>query len=109
MNAVYLDRVQEFPLALIFFSSLEFQCNCIKNKYSDKTKTDTDTLMYKIKTENVYEDLCKDKELFDFSDYKKNSKYDDGANYCCCWWTKIWRLQKCFDHYVIYVAWFELN
>ena len=30
--------------------------------------------MYKIKTENVYEDLYKDKELFDFSDYKKKFK-----------------------------------
>ena len=29
--------------------------------------TDTDDLMYKIETENVYEDLYKDKELFNFS------------------------------------------
>ena len=29
--------------------------------------TDTDDLMYKIETENVYEDLYKDKELLNFS------------------------------------------
>ena len=29
--------------------------------------TDTDSLMYIIETENVYEDFYKDKELFDFS------------------------------------------
>ena len=33
--------------------------------------TDTDNLFYEIKTENVYEDLLKDKELFDNSDYPK--------------------------------------
>ena len=42
--------------------------------------TDTDNLMYKIETENVYEDLYKDKELFDFSNYAKDSKYRSGAN-----------------------------
>ena len=37
--------------------------------------TDTDSLFYKIKTDNVYEDLLKDKELFDNSDYPKNSAF----------------------------------
>ena len=31
--------------------------------------TDTDSLMYEIKTEEVYEDFSSDKELFDFSNY----------------------------------------
>ena len=31
--------------------------------------TDTDSLLYKIKAENIYEDFYKDKELFDFSNY----------------------------------------
>ena len=39
------------------------------------TLTDTDTLMYKIETENVNEDLYKDKELFDFNNCPKDSKY----------------------------------
>ena len=42
--------------------------------------TNTDSLMYKIKTENVYEDLYKDKELLDFSSYPKDSKYYNGPN-----------------------------
>ena len=33
--------------------------------------TDTDSLFYEIKTDDVYEDLLKDKELFDNSDYPK--------------------------------------
>ena len=42
----------------------------IKNKYDNKSEllfTDTDSLLYKMKTENVYEDFCSDKEMFDFS------------------------------------------
>lgn len=36
---------------------------------------DNDSLIYKIEAENVYENSYKDKELFDFSDYPKDSKY----------------------------------
>ena len=39
--------------------------------------------MYEIKaekTKNVYKDLCKDKEFFDFSNYPKDSKYYNGVN-----------------------------
>ena len=56
----------------------DFHYNCIKNKHGDKAEmilTDTDTLIYKIKTEDVYEDLYKDKELFNISNYPKDSKY----------------------------------
>ena len=37
--------------------------------------TDTDSLFYEIKTDDVYEDLLKDKELFDNSDYSKNNAF----------------------------------
>ena len=37
--------------------------------------TDTDSLCYAIKTDDVYEDLYKDRELFDNSDYSKESKF----------------------------------
>ena len=60
-----------------------FHYNYIKNKYGDKAEillTDTDSLMYKTKTENVYEDFCKDENLFDFRNYPKHSKYYNGAN-----------------------------
>ena len=52
----------------------KFHYDDIKNKYDNKSKllfTDTDSLMYEIKTEGVYEDVHKDfnsdKEMFDFS------------------------------------------
>ena len=40
----------------------------IKNKYDNISKllfTGTDSLMYEIKTENVYEDFSRDKEKFE--------------------------------------------
>ena len=36
--------------------------------------TDTDSLCYEIKTDDVYKDLFQDKKLFDNSDYSKNSE-----------------------------------
>ena len=37
--------------------------------------TDTDSLVYEIKNGNVYEQCFKDKHLFDFSGYHKDSIY----------------------------------
>ena len=42
--------------------------------------TDTDSLVYEIKDENVYEQCFKEKELFDFSGYSKDSVYFDDTN-----------------------------
>ena len=36
--------------------------------------------MYKIKTENVYEDFNSDKEMLEFSNYSTKSKYYDNSN-----------------------------
>ena len=50
----------------------EFHYGYIKNKYDNKLKlllTDTDNLMYEIKTEDVYEDFSSNKEMFEFSNY----------------------------------------
>ena len=60
-----------------------FHYNYIKNKYGNKPKmllTDTYSLKYKIETENVNDDLYKDKELFGFNNYPKDSKYYNAAN-----------------------------
>ena len=60
----------------------EFHYDYIKNKYGNKLKllfTDTDSLMYEIKAENVYEDFSSDKEMFEFSNSLK-SKYYDNSN-----------------------------
>ena len=42
--------------------------------------TDTDSLVYDIKGNNVYEECFKDRELFDFSEYPVDSKYYDVTN-----------------------------
>ena len=50
----------------------QFHYDYIKNKYDSNLKllfTDTDTLMYEIKTEDVYEDFSNNKEISDFSSY----------------------------------------
>ena len=53
-----------------------YECNygCIKNKYDNNSRllfTGTDSLMYENKTEDIYEDFRKDKEIFVFSNYSK--------------------------------------
>ena len=37
--------------------------------------TDTDSLTYEIKSEDIYEEFSKHKHLFDFSNYPKDSKF----------------------------------
>ena len=53
----------------------------LKRKYDVKLLfTDTDSLVYEIKTNDVYEDFYKGKDLFDFSDYPQDSKFFDLVN-----------------------------
>ena len=42
--------------------------------------TDTDSLTYEIEAEDVYKDLWNDKDMFDNSDYPKNSPFYYNAN-----------------------------
>ena len=42
--------------------------------------TDTDSLAYEIKSEDVYEEFFKYKDLFDFSNYSKDSRFFDSTN-----------------------------
>ena len=61
----------------------EFHCDYIGHKYGEKSRllfTDTDSLMYGIKTEYVHEDFSNDKEMFDFSNYSNKSKYYDNPS-----------------------------
>ena len=61
----------------------EFHYDSIKNKYGNNSRllfTDTDSLMYETKTEDVYEDFSNDKDIFDFSSYSAKSKYYDNSN-----------------------------
>ena len=42
--------------------------------------TDADSLVYEIKSGNVYDQCFRDKHLFDFSGYSKDSVYYDDSN-----------------------------
>ena len=58
----------------------EFHYDLFKSNYGNNWRllfADTDSLMYEIKTEDVYENFSKDKEMFNFSNYSAKSKYDD--------------------------------
>ena len=72
-------RILELSKVLMY----EFHYNYIKNEYDNKSKllfTDTDSLMYEIKTVDVHEDFSSNKEMFDFSNYSTRSKYYDNSN-----------------------------
>ena len=58
----------------------EFHYDYIKTKYGNNSRlllTDTDSLMYENKTEDVYKDFSNLKEMFDYSNYLTKSKYCD--------------------------------
>ena len=59
----------------------DFHYNFIKNNFdAELLFTDTDSLAYEIKSEDVYEEFFKHKDLFEFSNYPKDSKFFDPAN-----------------------------
>ena len=59
----------------------DFYYNFIKKNFNAELLfTDTDSLTYEIKSENVYEDFFKWKDLFDFSNYSKDSTFYDDTN-----------------------------
>ena len=71
--------ILELSKVLMYKSHYDY----IKNKYNNNSRlflTDTDCLMYEIKTEDVYEDLSNDKDMFGFSNYSTKSKFYDNSN-----------------------------
>ena len=59
----------------------EFHYNFIKKNFDPELFfTDTDRLTYEIKSENIYEEFFKWKDLFDFINYSKDSKFFDETN-----------------------------
>ena len=59
----------------------DFHYNFIKNIFNAELLfTDMDSLTYEIISENVYEDFYKWKDLFDFTNYSKDSKFFDVTN-----------------------------
>ena len=71
--------ILEFSKVLMY----KFHYYYIKNKDDSKSKllfTDTNSLMYEIKTEDVYEDFSSKIETLDFSNYSTKSKFYDDSN-----------------------------
>ena len=59
----------------------EFHYNFIKKNFdAELLFSDTDSLTYEIKSKNIYEEFYKWKDLFDFSNYSKDSKFYDDTN-----------------------------
>ena len=59
----------------------DFHYNFIKKSFdAELLFTDTESLACEIKSEDVYKELFKHKDLFDFSNLSKNSKFFDDAN-----------------------------
>ena len=62
---------------------INFIINALKKKNDNCAEllfTDTDSLIYEIETNDVYEYFYENKNLFDFSDYSENSKFFDPVN-----------------------------
>ena len=59
----------------------DFHYNFIKTNFdAELLFTDTDSLTYEIKSEDIYEEFFRHKHLFDFSNYPKDSKFFGEAN-----------------------------
>ena len=85
MNQFILEHVETY-ISISDSSKVlmqDFHYDYIKNKYGDTAEmslADTDSLMCKIETKNVYENFYKDEELFYFINYPKDSKCYNKAN-----------------------------
>ena len=65
-------------LELIKVLMYKFHYDYVKNKYGNNSRLlFIDSLIYKIETEDVYNDFSNDKEMFDLSNYSTKSKYYD--------------------------------
>ena len=58
----------------------QFHYDYVLKTFNDVKYFNNDSLVYNIKDGNVYEQCFKDKELFDFSGYSKDSIYFDDSN-----------------------------
>ena len=70
----------DLPKLLMYEFHYGYMLKKIDKKNIKIMFTDTDSLCYEIKTDDVYKDLFQDKQLFDNSDYPKNSAFLFGKN-----------------------------
>ena len=81
-----LDRPAYVGMCILDLSktlTYDFHYNYVKSRYNNKAKllfTDKDSLCYEIETQDIYEELWQDRNLFDNSDYPKDSKFFDSTN-----------------------------
>ena len=59
---------------------MSFITNTLKQNIMFIYYLQTDSLVYEIETNGVYENFYRDKNLFDFSDYPEDSKFFDLVN-----------------------------
>ena len=70
-NLAYIIMcVQDFSKILMY----DFHYNYIKDGKKSNI-TDTDSLVYEIEMNDVYKNFYRNKYMFDFSEYQKNSKF----------------------------------
>ena len=85
-KTVELNKPIYAGFSILDFSKLhmyKFHYEVMKNKYQDKIKllmTDTDSLVYEVQTDDIYEDMNAMSDYFDMSEYPKDSKYHNGKN-----------------------------
>ena len=81
-----LDRPAYVGMCILDLSKTpmyDFHYNTIKKMYGNKARllfTDTDSLCYEIATEDAYQDIWSQRDLYDFSDYAKNSPFYNASN-----------------------------
>ena len=85
LKTLILNRPAYLSMCILNLSKTliyDFHYNYIKKKYDDKAKllfTDTDSLTYKIETEDAYKDFW-NKDKFDNGEHPENSPYFDKSN-----------------------------
>ena len=84
-SCVEMDKPIYTGVAVLELSKLlmyEFHYDYMKQKYpGEKSKlcfTDTDSLLYRIESDDIYKDMMEDHEHFDFSGYKDDHSMFDG-------------------------------
>ena len=83
---LYLNRPIYFRFTIFYLSKVlmyQFHYDYMKRKYGSTANvlfTDTDNICYEVKTEDVFEDILQDANLFDASEYGRDHPLYSTAN-----------------------------